>query len=66
MADYGHDPTGKTRLKVLRQRTDDCEETAVPFQAFVDAGFDVSFATEDGKSPECDKKMLEGVTQKLW
>lgn len=49
MADYGHDPT----------------ETAIPFQEFLKAGFDISFATENGKSPECDKKMLEGITQKL-
>ena len=40
-------------------------ETAVPFLAFRDAGFKVSFITETGKSPECDKKMLEGWTQKL-
>jgi len=49
MADYGHDPT----------------ETAVPFLSFQKAGFDVSIATEDGKSPECDAKMLTGLTQKL-
>ncbi|KXJ85071.1 class I glutamine amidotransferase-like protein [Microdochium bolleyi] len=49
MADYGHDPT----------------ETAVPYAAFKAAGYDVSFVTEAGKTPECDKKMLEGVTQKL-
>ncbi|KAL7788616.1 hypothetical protein V8C37DRAFT_411572 [Trichoderma ceciliae] len=29
------------------------------------AGFDVSFATEAGKSPQCDTKMLEGLTQRL-
>ncbi|KAK2612809.1 hypothetical protein QQS21_001089 [Conoideocrella luteorostrata] len=50
MADYGHDPT----------------ETAVPFMAFKDAGFQVSIATEVGKSPKCDAKMLEGITQKLF
>ncbi|CAM1505945.1 Fc.00g115820.m01.CDS01 [Cosmosporella sp. VM-42] len=49
MADYGHDPT----------------ETAVPYIAFKDAGFDVDFATEDGKSPECDKVLLEGLSQKI-
>ncbi|KAI0150806.1 class I glutamine amidotransferase-like protein [Xylariaceae sp. FL1272] len=49
MADYGHDPT----------------ETAVPYDAFKAAGYTISFATESGKVPRCDKKMLEGVTQKL-
>ncbi|KAL2071980.1 hypothetical protein VTL71DRAFT_11323 [Oculimacula yallundae] len=49
MSDYGHDPT----------------ETAVPYTAFTEAGFEVSFATENGKSPECDTKMLTGITQKL-
>jgi len=49
MADYGHDPT----------------ETAVPYTAFKKAGFEVQFATENGKAPQCDRKMLEGITQKL-
>ncbi|KAE9369943.1 class I glutamine amidotransferase-like protein [Stipitochalara longipes BDJ] len=49
MANYGHDPT----------------ETAVPYAAFKQAGFEVQFATESGKAPECDKKMLRGITQKL-
>ncbi|KAL7955038.1 class I glutamine amidotransferase-like protein [Trichoderma compactum] len=49
MADYGHDPT----------------ETCGPYTAFKAAGFDVSFATEAGKSPQCDTKMLEGLTQRL-
>ncbi|KAI1331519.1 class I glutamine amidotransferase-like protein [Xylariaceae sp. FL0255] len=49
MADYGHDPT----------------ETAVPYTAFKTAGYKVSFATETGKVPQCDKKMLEGITGKL-
>ncbi|KAI0836196.1 class I glutamine amidotransferase-like protein [Hypoxylon sp. FL0890] len=49
MADYGHDPT----------------ETAVPYTAFKDAGYEIQFATENGKQPRCDKKMLEGFTQKL-
>ena len=40
-------------------------ETAVPFSAFKEAGFDIEFATENGSSPVCDKKMLEGITQKL-
>ncbi|KAM3451662.1 hypothetical protein NHJ6243_009554 [Beauveria neobassiana] len=46
MADYGHDPT----------------ETAVPYTAFRDAGFEVRFATEKGLSPLCDARMLEGIT----
>lgn len=49
MADYGHDPT----------------ETAIPYAAFKKAGFEVQFATENGTVPECDEKMLEGLTQKL-
>jgi putative intracellular protease/amidase len=40
-------------------------ETAVPYTAFKKAGFEVQFATENGKTPECDRKMLKGVTQKL-
>jgi putative intracellular protease/amidase len=40
-------------------------ETAVPYAAFKLAGFEVQFATENGKAPECDKKMLRGITQKL-
>jgi putative intracellular protease/amidase len=49
MSDYGHDPT----------------ETSVPYTAFKKAGFEVQFATENGKTPACDRKMLRGVTQKL-
>ncbi|KAL0939508.1 ThiJ/PfpI family protein [Colletotrichum truncatum] len=49
MADYGHDPT----------------EVAVPYQTFKDAGFDVNFATETGKTPRGDGKMLEGISQKI-
>lgn len=49
MSDYGHDPT----------------ETAVPYTAFKNAGFEVDFATEKGQIPECDERMLKGVTQKL-
>ncbi|KAI5919405.1 class I glutamine amidotransferase-like protein [Camillea tinctor] len=49
MADYGHDPT----------------ETAVPYTAFKEANYQVYFATETGKPPQCDKKMLQGFTQKL-
>jgi putative intracellular protease/amidase len=37
-------------------------ETAVPWQVFQTAGFDISFATEAGKSPVCDDKMLSGWT----
>ncbi|TQV90072.1 ThiJ/PfpI family protein [Cordyceps javanica] len=47
MADYGHDPS----------------ETAVPFTAFKEAGFQVTFATENGNVPRCDSRMLEGITQ---
>ncbi|EXJ92885.1 hypothetical protein A1O3_01439 [Capronia epimyces CBS 606.96] len=49
MADYGHDPT----------------ETAIPWQVFQNAGFEVSFATEKGASPQCDEKMLSGWTGTL-
>jgi len=49
MADYGHDPT----------------ETAVPFLSFQKAGFDISVATERGKTPDCDARMLTGFTQKI-
>ena len=40
-------------------------ETAVPYAAFKKAGFEVQFATENGKTPQCDQKMLKGITQKL-
>ncbi len=49
MADYGNDPT----------------ETAIPFTVWKEAGYDITFATEKGASPRCDKRMLEGLTQKL-
>lgn len=49
MADYGGDPT----------------EVAVPFTVWQDAGVDVSFATETGMIPGCDRRMCEGLTQKL-
>ncbi|PQE28073.1 hypothetical protein CJF32_00005860 [Rutstroemia sp. NJR-2017a WRK4] len=49
MSDYGHDPT----------------ETSVPYHAFKSAGFGVHFATENGATPECDRRMLDGITQKL-
>ena len=40
-------------------------ETALPYTTFKDAGYEVKFATEAGKVPECDKKMLRGFTQRL-
>ncbi|EIW76429.1 class I glutamine amidotransferase-like protein [Coniophora puteana RWD-64-598 SS2] len=49
MADYGHDPT----------------EVAIPYSVFKAAGFTVDFATETGKTPECDRKMLKGITGTL-
>lgn len=49
MADYGNDPT----------------EVATPWHVFKQAGFAVSFATEHGQAPACDKKMYSGLTQKL-
>lgn len=49
MADNGHDPT----------------ETALPWQAFEQAGYNIHFATENGKEPNCDERMLSGWTQKL-
>ncbi|KAJ0161650.1 hypothetical protein CTA2_5859 [Colletotrichum tanaceti] len=35
------------------------------YQAFKVAGFHVNFATETGKTPRCDSRMLEGLYQKL-
>jgi len=49
MADYGHDPT----------------EAAIPYKIFTEAGFDVHFATEHGKSPRCDSRMLYGIVGAL-
>lgn len=40
-------------------------ETSVPWAAFKAAEYDINIATENGKIPECDKKMVEGITQKL-
>ena len=40
-------------------------ETAVPYDEFKKAGFDIDFVTEKGNMPECDSKMLTGMTQKL-
>ncbi|PHH58822.1 hypothetical protein CDD82_2704 [Ophiocordyceps australis] len=47
MADYGGDPT----------------ETAVPYATFKKAGFVTRFATEAGKQPRCDERLMEGPTQ---
>lgn len=41
------------------------EETAVPYTQFKNAGFEIDFVTEKGNMPECDAKMLTGMTQKL-
>ena len=40
-------------------------ETAVPYAEFKRASFEIDFVTEKGNMPECDSKMLEGMTQKL-
>ena len=40
-------------------------ETVVPFNEFKKAGFAIDFVTEKGNMPECDSKMLTGMTQKL-
>jgi putative intracellular protease/amidase len=40
-------------------------EVAIPFKIFTEAGFDVHFATESGKSPRCDSKMLYGIVGAL-
>jgi putative intracellular protease/amidase len=40
-------------------------EVAVPYKIFIEAGFDVHFATEQGKSPRCDSKMLHGIVGAL-
>ena len=37
----------------------------MPYAEFKKAGFEIDFITEKGNTPECDSKMLEGVTQKL-
>ncbi|KND89031.1 Uncharacterized protein C14C4.04 [Tolypocladium ophioglossoides CBS 100239] len=71
MADYGHDPTGVNNANSivgLLHRiafTNRHPETAVPYSAFKEAGFNVSFATEKGKSTQCDTRMLQGITQLL-
>jgi putative intracellular protease/amidase len=40
-------------------------ETAIPWQAFSTAGFNITFATENGKQPACDERMLSGITGML-
>ena len=42
-----------------------CPETAIPYNEFKKAGFEIDFVTEKGNMPECDSKMLTGMTQKL-
>ena len=37
----------------------------MPYSEFKKAGFEIDFVTEKGNMPECDRKMLEGMTQKL-
>jgi hypothetical protein len=41
-------------------------EAAFPYAAFKEAGFIVRFATEPGKAPEYNKRIMEGVTGKLY
>ncbi|OAA71667.1 ThiJ/PfpI family protein [Akanthomyces lecanii RCEF 1005] len=48
-----------------RRAKSDVTETAVPFTAFKEAGFQITFATENGKVPQCDVRMLEGITQMI-
>ncbi|VUC22308.1 unnamed protein product, partial [Clonostachys rosea] len=59
MADYGHEPTANEEESGQRA------EATVPYTAFKSAGFDVQFATENGKAPACDKLLLEGLSQKI-
>src|SRR4051794_28513338 len=40
-------------------------EVAIPYKIFTEAGFDVHFTTEQGKSPRCDSKMLYGIVGAL-
>lgn len=68
MANYGHDPTGEA-LRFIQNRIlfvlTLILETAVPYAEFRKAGFEIDFVTEKGNMPECDSKMLTGMTQKL-
>ncbi len=50
---------------MLHHVTDINKEAAIPYKIFTEAGFDVHFATEHGKSPRCDSKMLYGLTGAL-
>ena len=71
MYDHGQDPTSTRALYgghlQCRWQMADIQKTeaAVSYTAFTKAGFDVSFATEKGKTLECKAKMLKGITQKL-
>jgi len=40
-------------------------ETAIPWRVFKESGFEVAFATEQGKMAVCDDKMLSGWTGAL-
>jgi len=40
-------------------------ETSVPYAYFRKAGFEVAFATENGRSPECDRLLYRGALSKL-
>lgn len=37
----------------------------MPYTEFKKARFEIDFVTEKGNMPECDAKMLTGMTQKL-
>ena len=66
MADYGHDPTGEETCPLTVASNTALVETAIPYMAFKNAGFQVDIATENGGTvPKCDAKMLTGMTQKL-
>jgi putative intracellular protease/amidase len=52
-------------MEVLFMHADIFLEAAIPYKIFTEAGFDVHFATEQGKSPRCDSKMLYGIVGAL-
>ena len=54
-----------SRSRILQSLTQSALETAVPYSEFKKAGFEIDFVTEKGNMPECDRKMLEGMTQRL-
>lgn len=54
-----------TRWQTHIEKLNIFAETAVPFSAFKESGFDVHFATEKGNVPKCDDRMLYGLTGKL-